>query len=64
MLKCGLVGEKLGHSYSPAIHAALADYEYKLYELSREQLPEFIKNGDWNGLNVTIPYKNRAVPMR
>lgn len=63
MLKCGLVGEKLGHSYSPAIHAALADYEYKLYELSREQLPEFIKNGDWNGLNVTIPYKKTVLPL-
>lgn len=63
MLKCGLVGEKLGHSYSPAIHAALADYEYKLYELSREQLPEFIKNGDWNGLNVTIPYKKTVLSL-
>ena len=28
MKRCGLLGEKLGHSYSPAIHAELADYEY------------------------------------
>ena len=32
MLRCGLLGEKLGHSYSPAIHALLGDYEYRLYE--------------------------------
>ena len=30
MKRCGLLGEKLGHSYSPAIHAELADYEYRL----------------------------------
>lgn len=63
MLKCGLIGEKLGHSYSPAIHASLADYEYKLYELSREELPGFAKNGTWDGMNVTIPYKKTVLPM-
>ena len=31
MLHCGLLGEKLGHSYSPQIHAELGDYEYLLY---------------------------------
>ena len=30
MMRCGLLGEKLGHSYSPAIHAQLADYAYVL----------------------------------
>lgn len=63
MLKCGLVGEKLGHSYSPAIHAMLADYEYKLYELSAQELPGFIKDGAWDGLNVTIPYKKTVLPL-
>ena len=62
MLKCGLLGEKLGHSYSPAIHGMLADYEYKLYEKSPEELDAFIRNGDWDGLNVTIPYKKTVLP--
>ena len=31
-LKCGLLGEKLGHSKSPEIHSKLGDYEYRLYE--------------------------------
>ena len=61
MLKCGLLGKKLGHSYSPAIHARLGDYEYRLYEMKEEELEYFVKNGDWNGLNVTIPYKKSVV---
>lgn len=61
MLKCGLLGERLGHSYSPQIHAELADYEYKLYEVARDRLEDFVKKGDWNGLNVTIPYKKMVV---
>ena len=28
---CGLIGRKLGHSYSPQIHKALADYDYRLW---------------------------------
>ena len=60
MLKCGLLGEKLGHSYSPAIHAMLADYEYLLYEKCPEELESFVRSGDWDGLNVTIPYKKNG----
>ena len=63
MLRCGLLGEKLGHSYSPAIHALLGDYEYKLYEIPRDDLADFIQNGAWDGLNVTIPYKKAVVPF-
>ncbi len=63
MLKCGLLGEKLGHSYSPQIHGLLAGYEYKLYEKSREELEGFLRGGDWDGLNVTIPYKKAVVPF-
>ena len=63
MLKCGLLGEKLGHSYSPAIHAMLADYAYKLYERSPEEVEAFIRSGDWDGLNVTIPYKKTVMPL-
>ena len=32
-MKCGLLGEKLGHSYSPQIHGMLADYEYRRLRL-------------------------------
>ena len=62
MKKCGLLGEKLGHSYSPEIHAELAEYEYLLYEKRAEDVEDFVRNGDWDGLNVTIPYKKTVLP--
>jgi shikimate dehydrogenase len=62
VLRCGLLGEKLGHSYSPRIHAQLGDYEYKLYEKSPEELESFLQSGSFDGLNVTIPYKKAVVP--
>lgn len=62
MLKCGLLGEKLGHSYSPQIHSMLADYEYKLFEKSPEELEDFLRSGEFDGLNVTIPYKKSVMP--
>ena len=63
MKKYGLIGEKLGHSYSPEIHALLGDYEYKLYPMPREAVGEFVQNGGLNGFNVTIPYKETVMPF-
>ena len=60
--RCGLIGEKLGHSFSPAIHGKLADYEYRLYELSPGQLGPFLEKKEFDGLNVTIPYKKTVIP--
>ena len=62
-MHCGLLGRKLGHSFSPAIHGMLADYDYKLYEVEPEQLENFVKTGLWDGLNVTIPYKKAVIPF-
>ena len=62
-MKCGLLGEKLGHSYSPQIHALIGDYEYRLYEKTADEIEAFVRNGDWHGLNVTIPYKKSVIPF-
>ena len=62
-MRCGLLGERLGHSYSPQIHAELADYEYRLYEKAPEAVEDFVRHGDWHGLNVTIPYKKTVIPF-
>lgn len=56
-MKCGLLGRKLGHSYSPQIHSYLGDYSYALFEKEPEQLEDFLRNGDFHAINVTIPYK-------
>lgn len=61
-MKCGLLGRKLGHSYSPQIHAFLGDYSYILFEKEPDQIQDFLKNGDFTGINVTIPYKKDVIP--
>lgn len=58
----GLLGEKLSHSRSPQIHALLADYEYRLFPMPREELDSFFAAGEFAGLNVTIPYKETVLP--
>lgn len=62
-MRCGLLGRTLSHSYSPAIHALLGDYDYSLFEKEPEQVSDFIQNGPWDGLNVTIPYKKVAAGL-
>lgn len=62
-MKCGLLGRKLGHSYSPQIHSHLGDYPYALFEKEPEELEDFLKNGDFTGINVTIPYKKDVIPF-
>ena len=61
-MQCGLLGRKLGHSYSPQIHGLLGSYNYKLFEKEPEEVGDFLKNGDFTGLNVTIPYKKDVIP--
>ena len=53
----GLVGRKLGHSHSPAIHASFGCRGYRLYELEPEELGAFLRRPDLGAVNVTIPYK-------
>ena len=62
MEKYGLLGRKLGHSYSPQIHGQLASYSYSLFEKEPEELEGFLKNGDFTAINVTIPYKKTVMP--
>lgn len=59
----GLLGEKLGHSFSPEIHSMLGNYEYRLFEVEKNELENFIKHGEWDGINVTIPYKKEVMPF-
>ncbi|MDO4481349.1 MAG: shikimate kinase [Bacillota bacterium] len=63
MKKYGLIGEKLGHSFSPQIHEMLYGYDYRLYEVPRNGLPDFLKNTGLSGFNVTIPYKQDVIPF-
>ena len=62
-MKCGLLGRQLAHSYSPKIHAMLGDYSYELFEKEPEEIEDFLKHGEWDGLNVTVPYKKAVIPF-
>ena len=62
-MKCGLLGERLGHSLSPQIHRLLGDYSYELAEVSPCALPSFLETTACDGLNVTIPYKKTVLPF-
>lgn len=61
-MKCGLLGAKLSHSYSPQIHQHLGTFPYTLIEKTEDDLADFFQNFDFDGLNVTIPYKSVVIP--
>ena len=61
-MKYGLLGEKLGHSFSKEIHESLEQYEYELIEVSKDSFDEFMKKKEFTGINVTIPYKELVIP--
>lgn len=58
----GLIGEKLGHSHSPRVHKALAGYDYELVSLPRDEVDKFMRERGFDGINVTIPYKQTVIP--
>ena len=62
-MEYGLIGEKLGHSFSREIHQRLGGYDYLLQELTPAQLPAFLEKRDFRGINVTIPYKQMVIPL-
>ena len=62
MERYGLLGEHLSHSFSPQIHKAIGGYDYSLFEVESERLEDFLRNGDFKAINVTIPYKKAVIP--
>ena len=61
-METGLLGRKLGHSYSPQIHRHFGDYSYSLFEKEPEDVAEFLKIGNFSAINVTYPYKKTVMP--
>lgn len=67
-MKYGLIGEKLGHSYSKPIHEKLVDfhvckdYSYEIRPVAKEDFHTFMTERDFTGINVTIPYKSDVIP--
>ena len=61
-MKYGLIGEKLSHSFSKEIHEALTDYTYEIRELTPDEVAPFLEAREFEGINVTIPYKEKVIP--
>lgn len=62
-MEYGLLGEKLGHSFSPQIHRDLAGYDYQLLPTPPEAVEALFAQRAFQGLNVTIPYKRTVMPL-
>jgi len=57
-MEYGLIGAKLGHSYSKIIHEMLCGYKYDLCPLpTEEEARAFLTKRQFRATNVTIPYK-------
>ena len=61
-MKYGLIGERLGHSFSKEIHERIGKYEYEPKELNELEFHEFMQKKDFKAINVTIPYKEKVIP--
>lgn len=62
-MRCALIGDRLGHSFSKEIHESLGRYDYELIELEPDELEGFIRSWDFDGLNVTMPFKQTIIPL-
>lgn len=62
-MKIGLIGNPLGHSFSPRLHAAFGTADYELRPLESRELKKFFAVRDFRGINVTIPYKRDVIPF-
>ena len=62
-MRCALLGEHLGHTFSPRIHSELADYSYDVVDIPAEQVEDFMRNGGYDAFNVTIPHKKTVIPF-
>ena len=63
MPRYGLIGKTLAHSYSKEIHEALGKDPYELLPMPEEAVEPFLVAREFDGINVTIPYKKTVIPF-
>jgi len=61
--KYGLIGAKLSYTYSPLIHKEFGDYEYVICETKADELAGLLASPEYDGFNVTIPYKKTVMKL-
>lgn len=67
-----VIGDPIAHSKSPLIHKYWLERlglegDYRAVRVSAEELPAYLgsrlSDPDWRGCNVTMPYKERILPL-
>ena len=68
--RCGVLGDPIAHSLSPALHRAAyaelgLDWTYDAHRVGSGGLGEFLSGlgGEWRGLSLTMPLKREALPL-
>lgn len=66
MKRYGLLGCGISYSLSPTIHRIILkesgiDAEYVLYDKCEKEAQLFLQQMDFDGINVTVPYKTTAI---
>lgn len=62
-MKFGLIGNPLGHSHSPRLHREFGTGDYALLQMEEDALAPFLAAREFEGVNVTIPYKRAVMPL-
>src|SRR5271166_6514134 len=66
-----VIGDPVSHSKSPAMHAAAyreldLPHTYEAVRVTSDELPgvvQALREGRWDGLNVTAPHKQRVLEL-
>jgi shikimate dehydrogenase len=68
--RCGVLGDPIEHSLSPALHRAAyaelgLDWSYEAVRVPAGRLAAFVDglDTDWRGLSLTMPLKREVVPL-
>jgi shikimate dehydrogenase len=68
--RLAVLGSPIGHSKSPALHAAAyralgLDWQYTAVEVAAADLAGFVRSRDasWRGLSLTMPLKRDVLPL-
>lgn len=57
----GLLGCGISYTRSPQLHKALGGYDYQAFDLTSDKLDQFFALREFDGINVTVPYKTQCI---
>lgn len=61
-MRLGLLGYPLKQSWSADIHEFFIHEDYAYHSLDQNEAEQFLQDRNFDGINVTIPYKQMVIP--